>query len=248
MQFIFLSPHFDDVVFSCGGLIWELRQQGNPVEIWTICGGKPELNHISPFASQLHKRWGVDKDAVSIRRKEDRIAAKILGVKRHLFSIPDCIYRHADDGTFYYLTEASLFGELDVREQATIDWLAREITRQISPGAQLIAPLAVGNHVDHQLTRLAAEIVDHHLWYYADVPYILTTADWREKWLTGFRSALQVTLSVPALQYWGEAALAYRSQISTFWQDENDLRKDFEHLNRQGEGGNLWQRDGANLS
>ncbi len=243
MRYLFLSPHFDDVVFSCGGLIWELQQQGNSVEIWTICGGTPDSNQLSLFASQLHKRWGTATDAVRIRQKEDRQALNILGISSHTFAIPDCIYRHTDDGTFYYTSEESLFGEVDLREKTLINRLAEEITPFISPDIQLIAPIGIGNHVDHQLTRQAAQVAGAHLWYYAEVPYILKEADWREKWLSGFRLALHVNISVYALQRWQEAAYAYRSQISTFWQDGNHLRRDLESLVHQGEGGNLWQRE-----
>lgn len=244
IRLIFLSPHFDDVVFSCGGLIWELQQQGKPVEIWTICGGKPEPEDVSPFAFQLHQRWGSASDAVHVRQKEDRKAAKTLGVKSRSFPIPDCIYRHSDRGEFYYTSEESLFGELDAREQVLIDWLAAEIAHQKPPDAQFIAPLGVGNHVDHQLTRRAAQIADPNLWYYAEMPYILREADWRAKWLSGFRLTLQMVLSAHALQYWGDAAIAYSSQISTFWRDESHLRMDLEYLVQQGEGGILWCKDG----
>lgn len=244
MRFIFLSPHYDDVVFSCGGLIWELLAQLNNVEIWTVCGGNPDFDNLSPFAAHLHQRWGTALNAVHIRQKEDRKAAKILGVKIRSMPIPDCIYRHSDEGAFYYTTEDSLFGELDVREQVLVDRLASEIIHQIPAEVQLIAPLGVGNHVDHQLTRQAAQMACPNLWYYAEVPYILKDIEWHEKWLSGFRVALQIDLSAQALQYWGDAAFVYRSQISTFWQDENHLRMDLEYLIKQGEGGNLWCKDG----
>jgi LmbE family N-acetylglucosaminyl deacetylase len=33
MRWIYLSPHFDDAVLSCGGLIFDQAQAGTPVEI-----------------------------------------------------------------------------------------------------------------------------------------------------------------------------------------------------------------------
>jgi len=40
----FLSAHFDDVVLSAGGLVWELTRRGERAEIWTICAGDPPAN------------------------------------------------------------------------------------------------------------------------------------------------------------------------------------------------------------
>lgn len=218
-------------------------QRGDYVEIWTICGGEADLDQTSPFASQLHQRWGTEEDPVRVRRDEDRDAARLLGVRRRSFPIPDCIYRHSETGEFYYPTEESLFGELDQREKGLMDWLASEITRLIPSDAQLVSPFGVGNHVDHQLTRQAAQAAWSRLWYYADVPYILREPDWRQKWLTGFQPAMRMLLSAKALQHWGDAMMAYRSQISTFWNDETSLRNDLEKLTLQGEGGILWRRE-----
>jgi len=39
MRWIYISPHFDDAVLSCGGLIWEQTHKGITVEIWTVCAG-----------------------------------------------------------------------------------------------------------------------------------------------------------------------------------------------------------------
>ncbi len=38
---IFVSAHFDDVVLSAGGLVWELTRRGDQVEVWTVCAGNP---------------------------------------------------------------------------------------------------------------------------------------------------------------------------------------------------------------
>ena len=40
MHWIYLSPHFDDAVLSCGGMIWEQVHSGETVEIWTLCAGQ----------------------------------------------------------------------------------------------------------------------------------------------------------------------------------------------------------------
>ena len=50
--------------------------------------------------------------------------------------------------------------------------LFEELQRNIPAHARLVCPLTFGNHVDHQLTRAAAERLGQRLWYYADYPYV----------------------------------------------------------------------------
>ena len=57
MEWIYFSPHLDDVALSCGGLAWEQSQSGSPVQVWTICAGDPPARPLSAFAEELHERW-----------------------------------------------------------------------------------------------------------------------------------------------------------------------------------------------
>ena len=77
MAWIYLSPHFDDAVLSCGGLIWEQVRRGERVEIWTVCAGAIPPGPLSPFAAELHARWGTGMASVEARRAEaEREAAE----------------------------------------------------------------------------------------------------------------------------------------------------------------------------
>ncbi|MRR32548.1 PIG-L family deacetylase, partial [bacterium] len=93
MQWIYLSPHLDDAVLSCGGMIAEQASGGDSIQIWTICAGAPPAGRLSPFARKLHQRWGTGRDAIKVRRLEDRAACQRLGAVSRHFPIPDCIYR-----------------------------------------------------------------------------------------------------------------------------------------------------------
>src|SRR5512136_66244 len=80
MRWIYLSPHFDDAVLSCGGLIHEQACQGLQTEIWTIFAGDPPPGPLSEFAQQTHVLWGITsgEDMVAMRRAEDITAAGIV--------------------------------------------------------------------------------------------------------------------------------------------------------------------------
>ena len=83
MRWIYISPHFDDAVLSCGGLIWEQTQKGNPVEIWTVCAGDAPPGPLSLLALDCHRQWGIESAAelVAARRLENQEAAALVGAE-----------------------------------------------------------------------------------------------------------------------------------------------------------------------
>ena len=241
MDWVYLSPHLDDAVLSCGGLIWEQVHSGQDVQIWSICTGDPPSGTLSPFAESLHARWQTGCEAMSLRRAEDQAACNLLGAKTHHFNLPDCIYRTAyllPSGTVNYLytSEASLFGPLHPAETQLIKEVCAQIEAYLSPQAQLVSPLALGNHVDHQLVRLAAEELRKSLWYYADYPYAEQQGEHLAEMKANGWEVQVFPISAQGLIAWQDAIAAYTSQISTFWKDDSQMRLAIEHYNNQSCG------------
>ena len=79
MEWIYLSPHFDDIAYSCGGLVWEQVNSGQMVSIWTICAAYPPPGPLSSFASILHERWGTGREAIT------RLSAKRIDKRVKLY-------------------------------------------------------------------------------------------------------------------------------------------------------------------
>jgi LmbE family N-acetylglucosaminyl deacetylase len=258
MTWIYLSPHFDDAVLSCGGLLWEQAQQGNPVEVWTICAGEPGPGPLSNFAMSLHQRWQTGLEAIPLRRQEDQVACSLVGAQTRRFSLPDCIYRHVpgQPDLHLYTTEEHLFGPLDPRERSLALDLAHELGRQIagvglqanppglsslsslSPEVHVVCPLALGGHVDHRLVRQAAELTGWTLDYYADYPYVLNTSfplPTEQGW-----HSTRWRVTAGGLAAWQAAVAAYHSQISTFWPDLAALRAAIEQYGMPGV--KLWHK------
>lgn len=230
-DFLYLSPHLDDAALSCGGQIFQQTQAGRRVLIVTVTAGEPQMDpsgQISDFARSLHDRWDLLADAVAGRRAEDAAACAILGAEFVHLDVADCIYRlHPETGQPLYVSDADLFGAVHPAEAGLVTRLARRFGALPAAG-QVVAPLGVGNHVDHQITRLAAEgrWGTSGLIYYADYPYaqkpgavadVVASRDpaWR---------LIPVSLTQSALEAKIQSILAFRSQISTFWTDEADLR------------------------
>jgi LmbE family N-acetylglucosaminyl deacetylase len=220
MSILILSPHYDDAVYSCGGTIYTLVQQGEDVQILTIMAGLPTLPlPETPIVQFLHEKWELGDNQVMERRREDEAAAKLLGAKTRYLDIPDCIYRRVDEEA-PYPTVDSLWGEVHPNDPAHA-----VLAKQDLEDFELIyAPLAIGRHVDHQLVRawaLKLQAEGREIRFYQDYPYMRKREAIDEA--LGHFGEMQpyvVMLSEAAMQAKIAAMAAYASQISTFWENE----------------------------
>jgi LmbE family N-acetylglucosaminyl deacetylase len=247
MDWIYLSPHFDDAALSCGGLIWEQSRAGQVVSVWTICAAVPKDGELSPFAESLHQRWQTGEQAASLRRMEDIASNQAMGASYRYFDLPDCIYRKDSSGNFLYDTEESLFGPLHPDEELLVPRLAWQMsTAAGKEAANLVCPLSLGGHVDHRLTRAAVEKWQEQnpimqMWYYPDFPYALksdqTLVELKEK---GWQEKV-FSISEAGLQGWAEAVEAHSSQISTFWPNLTEMRAALDAYNNLFQGIRLYK-------
>jgi len=95
---IFLSPHFDDVVFSCGGTVAVQVSNGLHPLVITIFGGLPPQGwETSSYAYQVQREMGTTiADAaafVANRRREDAGAMDYLQADPLRLSYFFAIYR-----------------------------------------------------------------------------------------------------------------------------------------------------------
>lgn len=245
MQWVYLSPHLDDVAFSCGGLVWEQSQAQHTVSVWTICAGDPPPGELSPFASFLHMIWQTGVEAAAQRRAEDLASCEVLGAAARHFAIPDCIYRLSPTGhTHLYASEEALFGNLHPDEAALVETLSQELEASLSPQTEVVAPLAIGNHVDHQLTRQAVEKLGRPIWYYPDYPYILDAASRLEELSRLGWEAVTHLVSEGGLQAWSLAIEKHASQMSTFWTSAVAMRQAIRRYAEKAGGVTLWRPPG----
>ncbi len=242
MDWIYISPHFDDVALSCGGLVWQQAQDGLKVSIWTICGGEPTGEDFSPVAEFLHQRWKTGAQAVSIRRAEDLASCAQMGASARHFPIPDCIYRRGAEGQFLYPSFEAIRNAPLASEAHLIQQLSQMLAQGLPPEAEVVCPLALGDHVDHRLTRAAVEQVGRCLWYYADFPYVLEETERLEQLTSQGWKAVDFPLPETALSAWQKAVAAHASQISTFWDDLTEMEAAIKDYFERYRGVRLWQK------
>lgn len=241
MHWIYLSPHLDDTALSCGGLVWEQVRAGQRVSIWTICAGDPPAAGLSSFAEGLHLRWETNSRAVVARRAEDISACGVLGADYAHFDYPDCIYRRSPrTGEPLYASEESLFGGLHPDELDLVHNLAGKLEDCLPAEAVLVCPLSIGGHVDHRLTRWAAECLDYTRCYYAEYPYVDTHPQQVQKLIKQRWKAEIRQVSSAGMEAWMQSVAAYRSQISTFWSGEEAMRAGLQAFSEREGGVRLW--------
>lgn len=239
-HWIFISPHFDDVALSCGGLVWSLTQQSQIVEIWTLMAGFPPDENLTPFAVELHRTWGASgAEVIRLRMAEDRAACQVLGAIPRHFHWQDAIYRRDHhSGEPIVNDNHTLFNKPS--EPTLIAEITATLQQELPAAAQLVFPISLGNHIDHKVTWQVSQRFKQPVQYYADYPYILHNFEALNnpdiQW-----EAQPYNFSEAALEKWQEAVLCYASQLSSFWRDENEARLALRNY-LTGGGGRLWHK------
>jgi len=242
-EYIFISPHLDDAVLSCGAIIHTLtRQQHHSVEIWTLFAGDIPEGPLSPFAREIHERWNTGELAPQIRRAEDKLACERLGATARQLTYPDCIYRlRAGSDQPVIMKNEDLFSQENASQDPLIDEITQKLIKNIPSESILILPLGVGNHLDHLIARTAAEKLPHTRYYYADYPYSGEHPDEIPKKLPAMTECISFPMNNQTIAAWQYAVEAYTSQISTFWSSLSQMYQAIEDYAHSKIGNCLWK-------
>ncbi len=235
MRRLYVAPHPDDVALSCGGVV-AIEARERAVTILTIFAGRPDQT-AGAFARMQHERWGIpDDEVVERRRDEDRCAAAALGdtVEPVWLDKLDAIYRDPR-----YDSDETLFGKILDEDMATIDQVADALAA-FQP-EELVVPLAIGQHVDHQIVlrasrRLAARGMS--VWAYADLPYGLDQRALTPRLASGVTREVRLTpLDDDAFERKCRAIDCYPSQLPVIFRDHGDHRAALDRYHRWVGGG-----------
>jgi LmbE family N-acetylglucosaminyl deacetylase len=232
---IFLSPHFDDVVYSCGGTLGVQINAGLHPLVITVFGGIPPANlQLSPLAAQIHREMGASAiqgvgSIIENRRKEDAAALDYLQADYLWLDYLDAIYRGTPP---YYTTKEQLIGgdvnpaDFGIDKQLAQDLLALQ---ERLPDTAWYAPLGIGRHVDHQLVCSAADRLVQRgarVYFYEDFPYVLKGGA-REARLQELGGAFELALVEMSemLPLRIEASGIYASQVAANFGDKISMQK-----------------------
>lgn len=232
-KFIFVSPHYDDIVLSCAATVIELIERNFKCEITTICGGIPEEGYVpSQIACEyIAEDLGLGEDQIkrehclqllSLRKIEDLQAMKKLGVSSfQILQIPDAIYR-SDGGKCFYEMENDLFGEPQAEDESRVaEQILKYIYNVDSIKSNIWIFPAISNHVDHQILTNVGKQIDeegYKVIFYAEVPYWngyqqFSDQDWTQ-------ISINVKNNVPQKLL---AIKEYRSQLKGLFGGEDEI-------------------------
>jgi LmbE family N-acetylglucosaminyl deacetylase len=163
MRLTVLSPHRDDATFS---LALSLQH-------WSSTG--VEISVLNFFTRSGYAPYACEgADISGIRAREDRRSAGIIDSRIQILSLSllDAPLRLPID--FGSITNPSAFAPLTC-EVASF----RECIRRISRNSLVLAPLGLGNHIDHRTVHCAAIAAGGRssLGFYEDLPYAIWTCE-----------------------------------------------------------------------
>jgi len=185
---IFLSPHLDDAILSCGALVQAevKRREITVATLFTEASQPPHTHAAKAFMRQCSA-----SDAGSLfaaRRAEDRRVLSDVGARCIHLGVADALYRQRH-GSNTFANLGRLVPELVHRyptyrfdiahgrvskgDQRLITLLHARVRDLIAAThAELVfTPLGVGRHVDHLITRAIGSGFPDQVVYYSDFPY-----------------------------------------------------------------------------
>ncbi|UOQ69678.1 PIG-L deacetylase family protein [Hymenobacter volaticus] len=209
---LFISPHLDDVAFSCGGTFATLAQAGWQCVLLTVFTRSVPNPTGFALACQTDKGLVPEVDYLALRRAEDTAAAQCLGaIAVRWLDLPEAPHRG-------YHSPAALFAEPLPTDDVVEDLVPILTAELASTVPQLVfVPQGLGQHIDHRRVMQALQVVGLPtlpiLWY-RDTPYIIRQPDAEPapELPTGLVK-VAMPLSTVALKAKVAAAQAYASQI-----------------------------------
>jgi LmbE family N-acetylglucosaminyl deacetylase len=241
MKTVYFSPHLDDAIFSCGGIIAQQVSNGHEVDIWSFFTSDPPSEGLTPFARLLHRRWGKTQNPYQTRRDEDIAACRLLTVNWKHFGYLDCIYRrYPQTGAPLVRNKGDLFKPGREREIILIDSIKQCIDQYLKIQDTLIIPFGVGTHIDHLLIREIAISYPNQKFFYPDFPYAGKMRSITELGLPEGAKQWDYHLTGEDLSRWQTAATRYSSQVSSFWDSPASMEQDIAQYAASALGNTLW--------
>lgn len=175
-SFVFLSPHLDDAVLSCGDLMEHLKKNNKEIQVVSFFT-QARANILSPFIRLFLSRCDSDNAEALFaqRRQEDTNALHLFHAKLIHYNYLDAGWRTNSKGFYYPTVEDVFSGTIHPDEKL----LSLKITKRLLflqkqarfKKTMFFAPLGIGNHVDHVIIHKASQSLQSPMLYWEDVPY-----------------------------------------------------------------------------
>src|SRR3989338_645415 len=183
LSYLFVSPHLDDALLSCGGLLSYLAKK-NTVTVATVF--TEAHNQQSNLSIRRFLKLSSERDSLILfqkRRKEDAGLISSLGANSVHLGFTDALYRLrpgrdwwgrkiGDLNFIYPLFSWQLKrGRVSDLDKPLEEQIAHEIRRLVKEKTVILAPTGIGRHMDHLLIRRVCEKYFPETIFWSDFPY-----------------------------------------------------------------------------
>ena len=182
----FISPHFDDAVFSCGGLISLLagKTKLTVINVFTEAGAKNSLS-AKAYLAQCKTKNAIE--LYKLRREEDQKILKSLKITVISLGMTEALWRQKkhknlldklipEFGLIYPTYRWHIKSGKISSEDNTVYKEIVEKLRQLESSRKfdlIFAPYGIGGHIDHVLSKKAAKNLKGKVIFWLDYPYLL---------------------------------------------------------------------------
>lgn len=185
----FISPHFDDAVFSSGAIMRYLSRYTKivVVNVFTRGGKKPYTLSANTYLKQCGyndaQKLFVDREA-----EDAKVFTNLADTVINLGFV-DALYRKKPEEdllskVFGNIAELKVLyptyrfhivsGNVAKKDVETIVQIKKKLSEIVTTNNSVVfCPLGVGNHIDHVITKIASEKLATQIIYWSDFPYNL---------------------------------------------------------------------------
>lgn len=242
-DYIYLSPHLDDVAFSCAGTICTSIAQGFRILVVTLFAADPQPP-FPPLAQAYHQLWQVSEgiSPYQTRKAEDKEAMSALGVDYLWLNWLEVIYRIPDLSDLSDINAFRTDFQHDPIFLTLCQWLVD--LHSAYPNATLVVPLSIGGHRDHRLLFQAALCVLDHaaLLFFEDFPYVAYQPEELTE-VVKLHNLMSLDRDIShCLKHRIQVAGLYQSQLSTLFFPPSSYQDMIRAYTRIGEQGHCVER------
>ncbi len=226
-QHVFLSPHPEDALLACGGLMAYLRERGDRVWVMVLFARVPPEGEGG--AEERRFAWPPRNRALW-----DQVVSESMEVYHHLGVevhygqyVPAPFRRHPVEGRRLYPATWAYYRAPDASEGDLPLRMAGEVSTMISPDTWVYVPLGLGRHVDHVLVKRMDQVLQrqgHVVFYYEEFPEVLQDHRVEKFPRRGWRPWL-LPLSENELNVKVRAIQRYKSIIPFLFGTEREVRR-----------------------
>lgn len=192
LRCVFISPHLDDAILSCGGLMLELARKTEltVINVFTATHNGPYTLSARKFL-QASGNYSNANKLYEARVTEDRQALSKLGVNVTNLGIADALFRTKPKQSLlgkilpefnhvYPTYKWHITKSVNKTDPALAD-VRKQLEKVNQKKTVVFVPYGIGNHVDHQLVSNVSKNLFQRLVLYSDFPYNIRLDDYGDK-------------------------------------------------------------------